>query len=210
MRRRQVTAFIDWNSQISNAGQKTEKRIERQVSMTLSYVTDRLSELLEIKEKDTDLFSVDMRIYYGWYQGLTPTPSRRALETLINDRQVPLVVGKARFDWQQPFGDILLDAFNHRLHPRIRVHLPNTFRAPIQQGGEHREKMVDAALICDLLCRARAEPESIRIIMAEDDDIVPAAFVGERWTKSQGGRTVIARVRADPNFLALDGLIWLL
>jgi hypothetical protein len=208
MHRRYVTAFVDWNSQLSNAGQKGERLVKRQVTTTLYYVTKRLSELLEIEDRHTDIFTVNMRIYYGWHQGLTPTPSRQEIERLISDQEVPLVVGKARFDWQQPFGDVLLGALDHRLHPRIRVHLPNTYRAALQGGGEPREKMVDAALICDLLCRARSEPSEIRVVMAEDDDIIPAVFVGERWTKAQGGRTVIARARTDANFLALDGLMW--
>jgi hypothetical protein len=208
MNRRQVTAFIDWNSQLSNAHQKSEQRVDRQVIVTLDYITKQLSKILEKGIKNVDIFNVVMRVYYGWHSGLTPTPTRDKLENLIANQEAPFLVGKTRFDWQQPFGDVLLSASEHRLHPRIRVHLPNQFRTAQKPDERHREKMVDAALICDLLYLARTEPEDIRVIMAEDDDFIPAVFVGEQWAKDRGGRTLIARVRRDSPHLNLDGLIW--
>ncbi len=207
MKRHQVTAFIDWNSQLANAGQRAELKIDRQVKRTANFVAERLSNLLQRWDSNADLFNVDLRIYYGWHRGLSPTPSRLTLKNLILQQEIPHTFGKARFDWQNPFGDILLSAYDHRLNPRIRVHLPNTLRASLD-GGNDREKMVDSALVCDLLSCTRSDPQSLRIVMAEDDDVIPAVFVSERWGKDHGGKTFIARTRDSSNFLVLDNLVW--
>lgn len=206
MRRKVVTAFIDWNSQIANAKQRGEVRIRRQVEQTAYYVVRKISELLPGIEKSIDLFQVEMRIYYGWHKGLTPTPGRVILERLIQDNEVQTTCGNSRFNWTSPFGDVLLGALDVRLHPRIKVHLPNTLRTGLD-GGPDREKMVDTALVCDLLCSARSEPDNIRLVMAEDDDIVPALYVSERWSNGRNGKTIVARTRSDDGHLSMSGLV---
>src|SRR5690349_4482216 len=107
MRRKQVTAFVDWNSQIANAGQKAESRVERQVKATTDYVAEQIASILASVDKTADLFQVEMRVYYGWYRGLTATPSRQVLAELVQSDELPLLKGKARFDWTSPFGDML-------------------------------------------------------------------------------------------------------
>lgn len=206
MKRRNVTAFVDWNSQIANAKQRGQAKVERQAALTAQFVAKKISELVEKIDSSADLFDVEMRLYYGWHRGLTPTPSRRALETLQNDRGLPSVEGKARFNWNSPFGDKLLNASDKRLNPKIRVHLPNTLRSGLD-GDEDREKMVDTALVCDLLCHARSEPESIKLVLAEDDDIVPALYVSEWWGKDRGGQTFVARTRGGCAHLSMSGLV---
>jgi hypothetical protein len=206
MRRKQVTAFVDWNAQIANAKQRGETRTERQARSTAEYVSDKIATILSDTDKTVDLFQVEMRLYYGWHRGLTATPTRVAVERLMQSNDLPLIVRNVRFDWSSPFGDSLLDALDFRLHPRLRIHLPNTLRASLD-GGPDREKMVDSALVCDLLCRARTEPENIRLVMAEDDDVVPALYVSERWTKDKGGKTIVARTRLDGAHLSLTGLL---
>lgn len=215
MRRRYVTAFIDWNSQKFNArnGSRREdvdensaKAIKRQIKDTLDYVSDALVRLLNDIEKKADKFSVEMRIYYGWHEGLTATLTRKCLEEMIKDREVPNSKSNLSFDWSNPFGDVLLDALDRRKHPKARIHLPNTLRRD-STNGIPREKMVDTALACDLLSQTRMFQDYIKIIMVEDDDVIPAAFVSEKWNSGEG-KTVIARKRErDGNFLRLDGLV---
>jgi hypothetical protein len=206
IRRRQVVAFIDWNSQIANAGQRGEVREERKASRTLDYVVEKVASTLSEIDRDVDLFQVEMRLYHGWHRGLSETDSRRAIGLLAEKRELPSMIGKARFDWGKIFGNTLVDAFDHRKHPRLRIHLPNTLRTSLT-GGPDREKMVDGALMCDLLCCARSDPGALRLIFAEDDDVIPAIFVSERWGKDHQGKTILARARADTGFLALEGLL---
>jgi hypothetical protein len=91
------------------------------------------------------------------------------------------------------------------LHPKLRIHLPNTIRLDIERGGD-REKMVDTALTCDVLVDARSSPETLRLILAEDDDLVPAAFTADAWGKPKGGRTIIVRKREPSEFLNMSGV----
>ncbi|MBF0109819.1 MAG: hypothetical protein HQL76_11650 [Magnetococcales bacterium] len=198
-----VTAFVDWNSQFHNAGQSNQKHPDRQAEKTIDYVSEKLASLLTGMDQNS-LFHVVMRIYHGWYQGLTMTKHRIALGNLIKDELVPRKRSNVRFDWSRPFGDTLADAFDHRKHKRLGIHLPDTLRSDAK--GEKREKMVDTALACDLLHAARFESDSWRIVMAEDDDLVPAVFVAEKWSKEKGGRTIILRKRDNNGHLNLNGI----
>lgn len=69
-----------------------------------------------------------------------------------------------------------------------------------------REKMVDAALTCDVLASARSSPSDIRLILGEDDDLVPAAFTADSWGKERGGRTFILRNRDISEHLNMTGV----
>lgn len=205
--KKSVTAFVDWNSQIINAGQRNEFRKPRQTLATAEYV----STMIEAKLKEftqADIFSVSMRLYHGWYGGLTETKNLSAIKTIIQDRLIPLRVGNTIFDWRQPFSHTLLGADEHRLHSRLGVHLPDSCRENLRGGQDRREKMVDTALVCDLLSSARSEPQEIKVIMAEDDDPIPGIFVAEKWMKPDGGRLLLIRKREASAHLCLGGLLW--
>lgn len=206
MKRKQVFTFVDWTSQVSNAGQRAEPRADRRARNTLKYVSEKISGILTNLDKTIDLFQVEMRLYHGWHRGLSPTENKLALTEIISNNELPKVVGRSRFDWNSPFGDTLLDALDHRKHRRLGIHLPGTLRVGLA-GGTDREKMVDGALICDLLCSSRSDPGSLKLVMAEDDDIVPAIFVSEKWGKDHQGKTILARTRENEAFLSLSGLI---
>lgn len=66
--------------------------------------------------------------------------------------------------------------------------------------------MVDTALTCDVLASARSSPSDIRLIMGEDDDLVPAAFTADSWGKEKGGRTFILRNREMSEHLNMTGI----
>ena len=106
------------------------------------------------------------------------------------------------------YGETLLSALPSRLTKnRPQIHLPDTLRPSLKKQSEEREKMVDTSLVCDLLTHARSDPADWRLIAAEDDDMVPALFVSEAWTKEKGGKTLLIRRRSDSKYLSLDGLI---
>lgn len=145
-----------------------------------------------------------MRLYHGWYSGITPTENRRALERLQSENLLPTKEGNTVFDWATMFGDVSLDAYDFRRHRRAHVHFPDTLRTDFER---RREKMVDTALACDVLHSSRSDPEEWRIVMAEDDDVVPPVFMAEKWAKHRGGRTMILRIRTDPGHINLDGML---
>jgi hypothetical protein len=201
-----ATAFIDWNSQLWNAGQLNEQRASRQTERTLEYFASAIESALS-GYSNIDLFAVALRFYYGWHRGLTPTPARRAFKDLLAQGLQPTGRGRIRFDWRRAFGDILLDASTVRLHPSVRIHLPDTLRKDTANPSIDREKMVDTAMVADVLQSARTEPDSWRLLFVEDDDVVPAAFVAEQWSKNKGGRTHLIRRRLGSGHLNLQGLL---
>lgn len=50
-----VTAFVDWQAQICNAGQRGELRVSRCAENTINYVTQNIADLLSL-EKGADFF----------------------------------------------------------------------------------------------------------------------------------------------------------
>jgi hypothetical protein len=206
LRRLAVKVFVDWRAQISNAKQQAEPRASRRAENTVSFVVTEVARFLSTHQV-ADIFVAEMRLYHGWHAGLTRTENRTALAQLIRENSLPGAAGNVSFDWSQPFGDSLLSALPHRLHPRLGIHLPDTLREGFEKGYRIREKMVDAALLCDLLSSTRSSPTDWRIIMAEDDDFVPGAFVSERWGKDAGGRTFLLRKRYQMGHLQLRGLL---
>lgn len=148
-----------------------------------------------------------MRLYHGWFSGLKPTENRRAIEKISNESLLPNVIGKVHFNWNRIFGDTLISASDVRLHPRLKIHLPNTLRKNLNSTQELREKMVDSALICDLLSSARSWPKSWRIVMGEDDDLIPGVFVSEFWGH-RDGKTFLLRTRNSSEHLNLSGLLY--
>lgn len=67
--------------------------------------------------------------------------------------------------------------------------------------------MVDTAMVCDILTHARSEPEEWRVVLAEDDDIIPAIFAAEAWTAKQNGKIILIRKKQINQHLLLDDLI---
>jgi hypothetical protein len=200
-----VSAFVDWQSQLINSGVVGYRLKRRAAEEALHYVVGQIAGFLASLDSRTYFF-VETKIYHGWHRGLSPTENFLALKGIFADGVPPVRVGQVSFGWQSPFGSILSNCFEHRLHPVLRIHLPNTLRPDFEHAGGVREKMTDTALVCDVLSSTRSAPTEIRLILGEDDDLIPAAFVAERWAKERGGRTFILRTRGDAPFLNLEGI----
>jgi hypothetical protein len=200
-------AFVDWNAQIHNAGARDIADARRRAHRTLDVTLDLIARALNTVDR-SGRYKVSLRLYHGWHRGLTPSENRLALSRILNDPDFRLVSPSLNVLFETPimFGDLLLAALPHRMLRSPRIHLPDTFRAPMTKGGPLREKMVDTAMASDLLVQARSEPLEWRIVLAEDDDLVPALFVAEAWSKDKGGRTMLIMRRPASRFLRLDGL----
>lgn len=203
-----VAAFVDWKSQIHNAGATSILDATQRARTTLNSVSMAIAHTLrqiDIKSR----FVVQVRLYHGWHRGVTPTDNRRALLQLENNPEfLWKTLDGVRFELPIGYGENLLHALPHRAtRTPPRINLPDTLRAPIEDGGKNREKMVDTALACDILTHARFSPKDWRLIVAEDDDLVPALFVSEAWTKDKGGRTFLLRKRDASKHISLEGLL---
>jgi hypothetical protein len=205
IKRIDAAAFVDWQAQLINSGAIANPIPARAAQVALTFISEQIALVLDDFD-DRSHFVVIMKLYHGWHRGLTPTTSYTAIRDILEDQMAPRRIGHITYDWRQPFGCLLTDASPHRLHRLLRIHLPNTLRAGIEDSAL-REKMIDTALTCDVLSSARWNPEDVRLILAEDDDVVPSAFVAEKWAKERGGRTFVMRKRPASEFLNLQGIL---
>lgn len=121
------------------------------------------------------------RLYHGWHQGKTATDDRRAIE-------------KARGEFRTHISDRVsflpeIEFGNELTCGGPRLPLLDTVRAR-PSDNTIEQKMVDTALVADLLCITRTESrgfsqanptQSMAIIIADDDDVLPGAVTAERW-----------------------------
>ncbi|APC74624.1 hypothetical protein ACM74Z_28940 [Pseudomonas aeruginosa] len=201
-----VSVFIDWDSaaRISpnglairnpDAPLKTKETAISSIFEELQKKTlKKLNEITNNKRATIE----KARIYHGWHQGTTATKDRVAWENIRNKIR-SLREGNSIFTPEIQFG-------NELICNGIRVPLYDTLRQ--DQGGKRKstkkfqQKMVDTSLISDLLCHCRtesknfkrdSEPNSAAIIIGDDDDLLPGAFVAEAW----GMPTYVFRVSRE-------------
>ncbi|MCJ1888376.1 hypothetical protein LF844_07075 [Metapseudomonas lalkuanensis] len=213
-----VSVFIDWDSaaRISSKGLAIRdpdaplKSKETAISAIFEELqTKTLTKLNEITNNRRSTIE-KARIYHGWHQGTTATKDRIAWEN-AKSKIRSLRQGNSIFIPEIQFG-------NELICRGTRVPLYDTLRQ--DQGGRKKtakkfqQKMVDTALTSDLLCYCRSEsknfrrdsePNSAAIIIGDDDDLLPGAFVAEAW----GMPTYIFRVSRDheSRHISLSGII---
>ncbi len=201
-----VTAFVDWNAQLHNAGARDGNPLSR-ARLTLERTARAIGRSLA--RHATDRFYVVLRLYHGWHKGWEPSENFRAMLKTVSETdfsglaQTPNVVCSP--DVQ--YGHTLLAALDERTHAQPPIHLPNTLRQQ-SRNLSATEKMVDTALAADLLEWARRRPTEWALVLSEDDDVVPPIFTAEAWIQPHGGRAFILRAsRPRAGFLKLDGLL---
>ena len=202
-----VTAFVDWNAQIHNAGVSSKNPPDKRAGRTMTWMSKIIGKLL-IRQAPAARFNVGLRLYHGWYKGWERSENYRAITGIVRDNDLSALSStpNVAFSSEVQYGHTLLAAIPERRHDSPSIHLPNTWR---RQTGDstRREKMVDTALAADLLEWAREDQDGWAIVLSEDDDIVPPIFTAEAWTRPHGGRVFIARSRRGDAFLKLDGLL---
>lgn len=188
LRPRPVHVLIDWNSELralSKSAQGDDAAVARRV---LKQVCRDVGKLLHEKVGEAALF-LHLRAYHGWRKGFEPTLRRRGLEEARrffspND---PEDRGLAAYS-QRPsqalrtleFGDRLLGARDERLCGQERHgdhHLPFTLQE--DPTGTPSEKMVDTALVADLIHLASEDDGSWLVVVGQDADLVPGILVAD-------------------------------
>lgn len=203
-----VGLFVDWNSQIRRVPSSSSLDATTKGGIALRSVGKAVARTLCTWNK-TSTFRVRTRLYHGWTAGFTQTENRRALVALPEFEQPDDIFPSARVlalgDLE--FGDRLIDCLPLRLNAGLGIHLPGTLR---RRSGDRpaEEKMVDTALASDLLSWARVEPDSVAIVVTEDDDLVPPVFVAEAWMTPHGGSVKMMRLsgRTETKGINMQGL----
>ena len=151
----------------------------------LRHICRRVGKLLH-EEANGEAFFLFLRAYHGWRTGFGPTKRRMALDAArVYDPSNQNDCGLSEYSPRPlhvlrdlEFGDRLLGARDHRLcGPLQDHHLPSTLQR--DRAGELGEKMVDTALVADLLHLAMEDDGSWLIVIGQDADLVPGILTAE-------------------------------
>lgn len=203
--------FIDWDSasRVSTIKPQKNMPLALRISCTMQAYTQLqeriISKLSEIEPK-SPIKIMNTRIYHGWHSGRTPSPDKVAW-----DKVKPQLKAVSR-NGISYLPDI---EFGNELICRgARSPIYDTLRADRSNPGASNQKMVDTALVSDLLSFCRSESSSFRrnekpttmaIVVGDDDDLLPGVFVSEAW----GLPTYVFRVTRDHDnrHLSTHGII---
>lgn len=181
-------AFIDWDSArrvrrppwgIGVDGVLLKDRI-RHIEDCFHELQVRTAKALEALGLPVPIRVVLSRVYHGWHRGQTPTDDRRAWERARTSLR-PLTTRRVSYLPDIEFGDRLSCG-------GVRTPLLDTLRR--RDDGVEQQKMVDTALVADLLGFSRTEssafrrgvtPRAMGIVIGNDDDLLPGSFAAEQW-----------------------------
>lgn len=200
-----VAAFVDWNSQLMLTRRDSAADPEGAAEVAFRQTTRRIARCLA-EIDSSKRFRVAMRLYHGWHKGYEPTANRKAAQVVVGRAdfatlsQRPTVV----FSPNVGLGDRLTSALDRRLHARLAIHLPNTLR---KRYTELEEKMVDTALVADVVSTAYRETGDWIVVVTEDDDLIPSVYVAEAALLGSGAKVILLRKRAQASMMNLDDLL---
>lgn len=160
--------FIDWHNAKGYISPNFDRHPRRELPDALLKMQQQTAKLLS-KLDATKRFRVTMRIYHGWHEGRNPMPIRRDFELFSRDEMLARTFSKVSFGAGFEFGNepICLDS---------SIPFYSTKRA-------HGQKMVDTAIVCDLLEVLRTDTAQVGIILSDDDDFIPAVVAAHSWKK---------------------------
>lgn len=179
--------FIDWDS----AARISRIRITKEMPPRLRYdgiqqvyhdLRQKIIEKLLAIESKNSIKILNTRIYHGWHRGQEPTADKIAWDAIRRELR-PISQGRVSYLPDVAFGNELI------CHGPRSV-LLDTLRPNRHDPSLTSQKMVDTALVSDLLCLCRSEssnfrrnerPSTLAVVVGDDDDLLPGVFVAEAW-----------------------------
>lgn len=207
-----VNVFIDWDTarrivRPSWAGQNNVDIRDRKtyVLNCFSQLQVKIGTAVQAAKLHAPARVSLTRIYHGWHKGRTPTDDRRAWD-IAKSELAPYIIKGFSYLPDIKFGDEMICGGR-------RMPLLDTLRS--RSDGVEQQKMVDTALVSDLLsfCRAesgsfkRGQPKrSMAIVIGNDDDLLPGSFVAEQW----GLPVMVLRLNRDSEskFVNTSGIVF--
>ena len=191
--------FVDWNTAMIASGAARRKRPETVARTALEHVERIVSDYLG--SAGGPRYRVRLRLYAGWHEGTTRTDYFRGVAKVrqkyangIREYCGGRVAFLGGYDGVQ-FGARLACASDRRLVRKYDVHLLDTLR---HRDGKPTEKMVDTALVADLLGLAMRKEADRYVVVSDDDDMLPGVFAAE----AAGARIgVLSRPGAGSRFM---------
>ncbi len=203
--------FIDWDSasRVTTIRPKKDMPLAARLSCTRQAYAELqeriISKLAEIEPK-SPIKILKTRIYHGWHSGTTPSADKVVWDQLRSQLKA---VSRNRISYLPD-----IEFGNELICRGGRSPIYDTLRADRSNPGASSQKMVDTALVSDLLSFCRSESSSFRrnerpttlaIVVGDDDDLLPGVFVAEAW----GLPTYVFRITRehDNRHLSTDGII---
>ena len=173
--------FVDWNTAVIASGAKASSgRQDAIAEKTLRHVERIVSDCLK-KSEERSKFDVRLRLYAGWHSGKTATDYFRGITRVIESyasKTRRYHEGRVTFrggDSGIRLGHTLACVPGRRAR-KHGVHLLDTLR---HRDRKQEEKMVDTALVVDLLGLASREEADRFLVVSDDDDMLPGIFAAE-------------------------------
>ena len=178
-----VIGFVDWNTAVIASGAfNAGSRHDRIADMSLRHTEKILGDYLA-QSSTRATFRVQLRLYAGWWSGLTPTCYRRGIDGILAkyaSRTRRCTKGNRTVIFQAGSDGLQLSdrlaCVNERLTRKERIHFLDTVRS---MNGVRREKMVDTALITDLIGLVHRKEADRYVVISDDDDMLPGMIYSE-------------------------------
>ena len=178
---RRAIGFVDWNTAIIASGAATRpSRQDAIAEKTLRHVERIVSDCLK-QSVGGWKYEVRLRLYAGWHGGKTPTDYFRGITRVMKSyasKARSYHGGRLTFrggDSGIRLGHTLACVPGRRAR-KHGVHLLDTLR---HRDGKQEEKMVDTALVVDLLGLASRKEADRYLVVSDDDDMLPGIFAAE-------------------------------
>lgn len=186
-----TVVYVDWDTarRLDSRREKSTAGIERAFEKLHRAISRSLT------RKDTKAqFRVYWRIYHGWHAGKTKTADRRLFEQYANTAR-STTIDRVSFSTDFSYsGDDLCGTHRAPVYDTLRLN---------RDSGAVSQKMVDTMLACDLLHLARTKAFAYHVVIANDDDALPAIMIAEAWD----AKVFLLHTREQMNqFLNLDGI----
>lgn len=196
-----IVAFVDWNAQIHAARRNRTDApgLGRVLEHVIRLIRDSLSHFL------TDhRFDIRLRLYCGWHKGFEQTPRRKELAKISTDDLFCLNVHPSIVVRSLSFGDTALGALEGRICDGTGSHFPATCRD--RGHNQLEEKMVDTALVSDLVyCAAKDDDGAWMVVVGDDIDLAPGVYSAEGLISGSNRKIAYLR-RSREKFLVLENL----
>ena len=176
-----AVGFIDWHTAVVASGAEVRARRPDAAARTALRHIERIVSDHLFASAGGSRFRVRLRLYTGWHEGTTKTSRFQGITKVKNNyanRVRTYRDGRVAFlggDEGLQFG-ARLACVPGRLVPRHGVHLLDTLR---DRDGRPTEKMVDTALVVDLLGLASRNEAQRYVVVSDDDDMLPGLFAAE-------------------------------
>ena len=178
---KRAIGFVDWHTAVIASGAAIRSSHRDIIAKKALRHVERIASDCLQKSAEKSKFEVRLRLYAGWHSGKTRTDYYHGIDRVmgtyaskIRSYHAGRVVFKGGGD-----GILLGDKLAcvpGRLARKHGVHLLDTLR---HRDGKREEKMVDTALVADLLGLVNRKEADRYLVVSDDDDMLPGLFAAE-------------------------------